>query len=224
METSGTNSKRLETRQSGIKTSLKIILAGALLLATTSATAGLLSSPMGVVYTNPGLVPVDTQQLGEARVQVRTDGLTGELSLDASDVPPEFDPPASGCKRFPFDQRLELIINLSLGLVEGQAHGSIATENGSLGYRAELRGSATCVPDGGVDCGQVIVDLEARGVVADVSDPVRIGLIRLVTLGSLLRGPDGAHWASLSSNARLAGDENLIGSLTSMEEGESCGH
>ena len=217
------SSKRFGIGPIGIKTCIRIILTGALLLTATSATAGLLSSPMGVVYTNPAFAPVASQTVGDATLQIRSDGLIGELTLDASELPPELDPPASGCKRFAFDQRLELVINLSLGLVEGHTRASIATENGPLEYRAELRGNATCVPVGGQSCGQLIVDLETRGALADATDPARVGLIHVQTLGSLVRGPGGAYWASLDANARLAGDEETISSLTSMGEGESCG-
>ena len=165
------------------------------------------------------------ENIGEGIVHIRTTGLTGEFTLDARDVPPEFDPPASGCKRFPFEQRLELVINLSLGVVEGHTSGHIATENGELDYRAEVSGNATCVPAGGSACGQVIVDLETRGVfLVDVSDPILPGYIRMETLGSLLHGPGSARWTSLTSNARLGGDAGLIGSvLDTMDEGDSCG-
>jgi len=52
-----------------------------------------------------------------------------------------------------------------------------------------------------------------RGALSDANDPARVGLIRSETLGSLLRGADGARWASLMSNARLGGDAALISSL-----------
>jgi len=207
-----------------MKNNLKIILGGALLLVTSIAVAGIIFVPVGGRYANPEFAPVDIQDIGDGMVRIRTTGLTGEFSLDASDVPPEFDPPASGCKRFPFEQRLELVINLSLGVVEGRTRGRISTQDGTLEYRGEVRGNATCVPSGGRSCGQLIVDLDTRGVIlADVSDPVRPGLIRMEILGSILRGPDGAQWASLTSNARLGGDAGLISSITSMAEGESCG-
>ena len=208
-----------------MKNNLKIILGGALLLVTSIAVAGIIFVPINGLYENPELAPVDIQNIGDGTVRIRTTGLTGEFSLDASDVPPEFDPPASGCKRFPFDQRLELVINLSLGVVEGRTRGHISTQDGTLEYRGEVHGNATCVPAGGRSCGQLIVDLEMRGVIlADVSDPVRPGLIRMEILGSILRGPDGAQWASLTSNARLGGDAGLISSvLDTMDEGEFCG-
>ena len=223
MNKRNTASKQGDDRKVGIKNPLKIMVASALLLAATNAVAGIIFVSVGGNYINPELAPVSIQDNGSGSAVVRTTGLVGELSLDASDVPPKFDPPASGCKRFPFDQELELVINLSLGVVEGHTSGSIATENGLLEYRADVRGNATCVPAGGSDCGQVIVDLETRGAFVDASDPMLPGLIRMETLGSLLRGPDGARWTSLSSNARLGGDAGLISSITSMGEGESCG-
>ena len=206
-----------------MKNNLKIILGGTLVLVTSIAVAGIIFVPVGGRYANPELAPVDIQNVGDGMVRIRTTGLTGELSLDASDVPPEFDPPALGCARFPFDQRLELVINLTLGVVEGRTRGRISTQGGTLEYRGEVHGNATCVPSGGRSCGQLIVDLEMRGVLADLSDPVRSGLIRMEILGSLPRGPDGAQWASLTSNARLGGDAGLISSLLdTMDTGDSC--
>jgi hypothetical protein len=64
--------------QIGIKNSLKIIVTGALLLAATSTMAGLLSSPMGVLYANPELAPVDIQNIGDDMVQIHSNGLAGE--------------------------------------------------------------------------------------------------------------------------------------------------
>jgi len=207
-----------------MKNKLKTILGGVLLLVTSIAVAGIIFVPVSGRYSNPGLAPVDFQNVGDGAVRIRTTGLTGEFSLDASDVPPEFEPPASGCARFPFDQRLELIINLSVGVVEGRTRGRISTQDGTLEYRGEVRGNATCVPTGGRSCGQLIVDLEMRGALSDANDPARVGLIRMETLGSLLRGPDGARWASLTSNARLGGDAGLINSvLHTMEAGDTCG-
>ena len=206
-----------------MKNHLKFILGGVLLLVTSIAVAGIIFVPVGGRYSTPELAAVDIQNAGDGVVRIRTTELTGEFSLDASDVPPEFEPPASGCARFPFDQRLELIINLSLGVVEGRTRGRIATQDGTLEYRGEVRGNATCVPAGGRSCGQLIVDLEMRGALTDANDPARVGLIRMETLGSLLRGPGGSSWASLTANARLGGDAGLIASLTSMAEGETCG-
>ena len=206
-----------------MKTKFKIILTGTLLLAVTSVMAGIIFVPVGNRYTNLELAQVEIQNVGDGMVRVLTTGLTGEMSLDASDVPPEFEVPGSGCARFPFEQNLELVINPLLGVVEGHTSGRIATQNGTLEYGGDVRGNATCIPSGEHSCDQLIVDLEMRLVLADVSDPVRPGLIRMETLGSLQRGPDVARWASLTSNAHLGGDTGLISSLISMEEGESCG-
>ncbi len=201
---------------------IKFIVGGVLLLITSIAVAGIIFVPVGGRYINPDLGVVDMQNVGNGNLRIRTTGLSGEFSLDASDVPPEFDPPASGCQRFVFDQDLELVINLSLGVVEGRTRGRINTQDVTLDYSGEIQGKATCVPMDSHNCGQLIVDLDTRGVLSDANDPARVGLIRLETLGSLLREPDG-HWASLTSNARLGGDAGLIGSLHSMGEGESCG-
>jgi hypothetical protein len=206
-----------------MKNKLKIILGGALLLVTSIAVAGIIFVPVGGRYANPELAPVDIQNVGEGMVRIRTTGLTGELSLDASDVPPEFEVPVPGCARLSFDQNLQLVINLSLGMVEGRSRGRISTQDGLLEYRTEVRGNATCRPFNGRSCGQIIVDLELRGTLSDPADPSRVGLLRMETLGSLLRDQGNASWAQLTSNARLGGDAALIGSIISMSEGESCG-
>ena len=203
---------------------LKLTFGAALLLLTSVAVAGIIFVPVGGRYINPELASVDIQNVGDGLLRIRSTGLNGVFSLDASDVPSEFDPPVSGCKRLRFDQRLELIINLSLGVVEGRSRGRIDTRSGGiLDYRVEIRGNATCVPSGGNSCGQIVVDLEARGVLSNENAPARVGLIRMEKLGSLVRGASGASWASLTANARLGGEEALIGMLTAMEEGESCG-
>jgi len=208
-----TGSNRCETSKVGIRNRLKIIVTSALLLAATNAMAGLLSSPMGVLFASPELASVEIQNVGDGRVQVLTTGLTGEMSLDASDVQPEFGSPASGCARLPFDQRLELNIDLSLGVVEGRTRGRIATQNGTLDYRGEVSGNATCVPSGGRSCGQLIVDLEMRGVLSDPNNPASVGQMRMKKLGSLTwDDTDMMHWAAMSANATLGGNELLINS------------
>lgn len=132
--------------------------------------------------------------------------------------------PVPGCARIPFDQRLEVIINLSLGVVEGRTRGRISTGDGPFDYHGEVRGNASCVPASGNSCGQLIVDLEVRGTLSDPTDPARVGLLRMEMLGSLLRGQGSAYWASLTSNASLGGDAGLISSLLdTMEASESCG-
>ena len=207
-----------------MKNKLKIILGGALLVVTSIAVAGIIFVPVGGRYANPELAPVEIQPTGDGSLSVRTTDLTGELSLDASDVPPEFEVPVPGCARLPFDQSLQLVINLSLGVVEGRSSGSISTLDGLLEYRTEVSGYATCVAFSGRSCGQIIVDLELRGTLSDPTDPSLVGLLRMETLGSLLRDQGSASWVSLTSSARLGGDAGLISSLLdTMVEGEFCG-
>jgi len=206
-------SSRSGTRRIGIRNRLKIIVTSALLLAATSAVAGIIFVPVGNRYTNPEIALVDIQNGGDGTVRILTTGLTGEMSLDGSDVPPEFEAPVPGCARFPFEQRLELVINPSLGVVEGSTRGRISTQDGTLEYRGEVRGNATCVPSGGRGCGQLIVDLEMRGTLSDPYNPASVGQIRVGMLGSLIWGEtDLAHWAAMSTNATLGGNELLFNS------------
>jgi len=210
-KTSDTASKRLEIGQIGLKNSLKIIVAGALLLAATSATAGLLSSPLGVFYANTELAPVFVQDNGSGSMAVRTTGLYGELILEGSALPPEYEVPASAEVVLTSIQQLDLIIDLAEGTVSGQA--SMDASSPLLAQFAFVRGTASCLPLSGRDCGQLVVALELRGTLSDPYNPASVGQVQIDMLGSLIWDDTNMmHWAALTGNAALKANEALINS------------
>ena len=73
-------------------------------------------------------------------------------------------------------------------------------------------------------CERLVVNVKPEGVLADPSDPQRVGVIRMELLGSLVRDGQDARWVTLEDNATLYGSEVLINSLLeTMGEGERCG-
>jgi len=220
MKKRDTTTSRGETGRVGLKNRLKIIAASALLLAATSATAGIVFLPTSGMYTNPELAPVNLQRLGDSIIIVHTTGLNGELRLNGSDFPPEYELPASATGKLFMSQELELVINLSLGVVEGRASGQYINSHELWDYRlhADVRGNASCLPLNGRDCGQMVVDLELRGTLSDPNNPASVGQIKIELLGSLVvDGDDLGIWAAMSANTTIAGNEGLNNSLSWME-------
>ena len=206
-----TGSNRRDIGMTGMKKRLKIIVTSALLLVASSATAGIVFLPGSNVYANPELAPVTVQHLGNDIVRIHTTGLNGELILKGSDFPPEYEVPASATGKLLISQELELVINLSLGVVEGRASGQYVTETEI--WDAQVRGNATCLPLNGLACGQLIVDLELRGALSDPNNPASVGQMRIDMLGSFVwDGSDTGHWAAMSANTTIGGNEALINS------------
>ena len=201
------------TARFGLKTRITIILAGALLLATTNAVAGVIFVTVGNIYSYPELAPARIEEIGAGSKAVRTTGLEGEFTVDTDDLPPECETTAATVVHLPFVQQLELVINLSLGVVEGSSRGQVVLNNGILEFRGSVQGNATCLPFNGRVCGQLVVDLELQGALADPNDPTRAGRLRTEMLGSLIwDDTDLVHWAALSANSQIAGNEALINS------------
>lgn len=236
MTTYYTASNCSDTKMTRMKSGIKIIVTSALLLAASSAMAGIIYLPVGGRYQAPETAPVSIQNLGGESFRINTTGLIGELTIQGSDFPPDYDIGTTDNVVLPFEQELELFINLSSGVVEGRA--SILTNNENMfviaGHTdssgrilirldAEVQGNATCLPLNGLDCGQLVVDLELRGVVSDPNDPAIIGQLRMNVLASLyFDGNDVGlgSWAAMSANTTIGGNEGLINSLTSMGESE----
>ena len=197
-----------------MKNGIKIIVTSALLLAATSATAGIVFLPTSGMYTNQELAPVNVQRLDDSIIRVHTTGLTGELTLKGSDFPPESDISTTARVVLPFDQELELVINLFTGVVEGSSSGQYINNTELWDFIADVRGNATCLPLNGRDCGQLIVTLELRGVLSDPNNPSVVGQLRKEMLGSLVvDASDWAVWTAMSANATIGGNEGLINSV-----------
>ena len=209
-----TATNRNDTRISRMKNGIKIIVTSALLLAATSATAGIVFLPTSGMYTNQELAPVNVQRLDDSIIRVHTTGLTGELTLKGSDFPPESDISTTARVVLPFDQELELVINLFTGVVEGSSSGQYINNTELWDFIADVRGNATCLPLNGRDCGQLIVTLELRGVLSDPNNPSVVGQLRKEMLGSLVvDASDWTVWTAMSANATIGGNEGLINSV-----------
>lgn len=72
-------------------------------------------------------------------------------------------------------------------------------------------------------CGQVIVDLDLRGAIADPADQASVGLLRMQTLGSLVRSNPAAAWAAMSANVSLGLSPRLVPSILETMEDSECG-
>jgi len=205
-----------------MKNKLKVVITTAILLAASSALAGIIFLPAGGQYIDPSLAPVNIQNLGEGSVRIRTTGLNGELSLKGSDFPPDYEVPATATGILPVVQQLELVINRSTGVVEGRSRGQVLVSNEIIQFRADVRGNASCLPLNGRSCGQLVVDLELRGTLSDPNNTASVGRMQMEMLGSLVwEDTDAVHWAAMSANATLGVNEVLINSLLeTMEEGE----
>lgn len=222
-----------------IRNSLTAIVAAALLMAASPAMAGIIFVPVGNHYTAPETAPVNVQHLDGETFRFRTSGLAGEWIIDGGDLPPENAFPAAAQAVLPFIQDLELVVDIggetasdplimrkfadaaSVYLVIIKEMDEAST---LMITTTEFRGNASCVPRNGFDCGQLVVHLEMQGFITNSSDPACIGMLRTELLGSLVwDGVAAAHWTSLTASARLEGAGGLIGTIISMEEGESCG-
>jgi len=225
-----TSSNRSETGQIGIKNSLKIIVTGALLLAATSAMAGIISLPGSNTYTAPELAlmsvstcPGDFDGVAGC-VRIHTTGLTGELTIRGSDFPPEYDIATTEKVVLPFDQELELVIDIAKGTVSGRSTANfLDMASSKLVVTAAVSGSASCLPLNGRECGQLVVDLELRGVLSDPNNPSIVGQVLMEVLGSLVvDGSDFlALWAAMSANTTIGGNEVLINSLLGTRLGDA---
>jgi hypothetical protein len=205
-----------------MKTGSIAALATALTILTATAAAALVFAPVSTEYDDPGLATVNLRG-GGGQIQVRTTDLQGRLAVKASDLPPASGAPAQGCAVMPFTQDLTLSLDLAKGVAEGSSSGQIHLDGKVVRLQAAVQGSASCMPFDGAACGQVIVDLDLRGALANPGDPAAVGLLRMQMLGSLVRGNPTAPWAAMSADTSLGLSRPLVTSiLDTMEEGE-CG-
>ena len=224
-----TGSNRCETSKVGIRNRLKIIATSALLLAATNATAGIIFLPGSNIYTAPQHAQMTISQCpGDFNVascvRIHTTGLTGELTISKvntsgnDESPPVWDIATTEKVVLPFEQELDLIIDLAGGAVSGRfISKSMDTASTRLAATAEVRGNATCLPLNGLECGQLVVDLELQGVVSDPNAPAIIGKLEMDVLGSLyFDGSDVGlgSWVAMSANTTIGGNEGLINSFS----------
>lgn len=188
-------------------TQLRFIITLFLLLFITNTSGEVIVFKGGVQY-NP--VPIPTQDVtvpmllkknGAGRYRIRTVDINGELTFDCSDVP-GCQPVYFDCAGIPLKQQLELNINRKTGKVEGRTRGQLSLAD-DFNFIANLNGDATCISFGGQNCGQLVVDLDARGTFSKPDDAASVGSIKLLILGSLVRDEENAQWVALSANATL---------------------
>ena len=214
MKKRDTASNRSETGKISMKNKLKIVVTSALLLAATSASAiaSIISLPASGRYLIIELTDVIIAGFSDDTFRISTNGLTGELTIQGSDFPPEYDVATTAKAVLPFDQHLELVIDVAKGTVSGRSTVNFADASSVyLAATAQVRGSASCLPLNGRECGQLIVDLELRGVLSDPNDPASVGQLQQWMLGSLIWDDTNvAHWAAMSANTTIGGNEGLI--------------
>lgn len=202
-----------------MKNRIRIVVTTVLLLTASSAMAGIIFIPVGGRYLAPDLALVDIQNVDDETIRISTNGLTGELTIQGSDFPPEYDISTTAQAVLPFEQELDLIIDLAKGTVSGRSTALYSDfSNGELlGATAEVRGNATCLPLNGLECGQLVVALELQGVLSDPNDPSIVGQLRMVVLGSFFfDGSDVGFWAAMSTNTKFGGNEGLINSVSEL--------
>ena len=183
---------------------IRVILTGVLLLTASSASAGIIFVPVSGSYTAPELAQVSIHEFDDGNIGIQTVGLIGEWSSGDAGISSGYGVPASPRESLPFDQQLNLVIDIMTGAVSGyswvKSSGDGVIKGFERSYTAKLdvRGYASCVPLNGSECGQLIVDLELRGVMADSSDPSIVGKLEMVMLGSMIWGGHASSgiWSS----------------------------
>lgn len=216
MKQPDTASNHSDAGMTGMKNGIKFIVTGALLLAASSAVAGIIYLPVSGRYQAPELAPTNIQILGDESFRIHTTGLTSEWTIQGSDFPPGYDVPAAAQVALPSEQKLELFIDIAEGSVSGRfVSQSMDRASTLLAATAEVRGHASCLPRNGFECGQLVVDLEVRGVLSDPNDPAVVGQLRMEMLGSLFfDGSDVGFWAAMSANTTIGGNRGLINSVS----------
>jgi hypothetical protein len=185
--------------------------------AVSAALAGVIFVPVGNIYLEPGNTPVRITNRDPDSLEIRSTGLRGEWIIDRADFPPEPIEPESGQIRLQVEQSLSLVLNLSLGIVEGRSRGRIlAGDVGTYSFQfvADVRGTVSCLPLNGQACGQLILDLDLRGGLAEAGNPASAGQIRSQIVGSLVREGRSAIWQALDANVTIGANPALIDSLT----------
>ena len=219
-----TASNRNEIGRISIKNRLKIIVTSALLLAATSASAmgGIIFFPTVGQKMTIDMTDIIISNLSDDTFRISTNGLTGELTIEGSDFPPEYDIATTAKVVLPFDQQLELVIDVARGTVSGRSTINFTDASSVyLAATAQVRGSASCLPLNGRECGQLVVGLELRGALSDPNDAASVGQLQIRMLGSLLwDDTDVAHWAAMSANTTIGGNEGLINSMTGLSGGD----
>ena len=118
-----TASNRNEIGRISIKNRLKIIVTSALLLAATSASAmgGIIFFPTVGQKMTIDMTDIIISNLSDDTFRISTNGLTGELTIEGSDFPPEYDIATTAKVVLPYDQQLELVIDVARGTVSGRS-------------------------------------------------------------------------------------------------------
>lgn len=184
--------------------------------AVSSARAGVIFVPVGNVYIDPERTTVLIGGRDPNALEIRSAGLQGEWIINRTDVLPELVATANGEIRLPVKQSLSLVLNLSLGTVEGRSRGKILAGDvvaTSFQFVADVRGTVSCLPFNGLPCGQLILDMDLRGGLGETHDPASAGQVRSQIVGSLIRESRSATWQALDANTTIGANPALIHSL-----------
>lgn len=204
------------------KTLLIVALLGPLLL-PWSAWGGIVLLPVEGRYLDVGLALASVRGRGAGTVVIRTTGLKGELVVDPADLPSDGAQAPGDDIVVPFTQDLELsfVANKSgpdaLFEVSGRARGSFAEPLPDDRYAARVSGKTACLRYNGQACGQIVVDLELRGVIVNQLNPSAAGNLRMKILGSLVRDGGNGHWQTLNAATAIGANPGLIAPLQSIE-------
>lgn len=201
---------------------LIVALLGPLLL-PWSAWGRIVLLPVEGRYIDVGLALASVQGGKSGTVVIRTTGLKGELLVDPADLPPDGAQAPGDDIVVPFTQDLELsfVVRKSnpdaLFEVSGKARGSFAEPLPDDRYAASVSGKAACLRYNGQACGQIVVDLELRGVIVNQLNPKAAGNLRMKILGSLVRDGRNGQWQTLNAATAMGATPELIAPLQSIE-------
>lgn len=176
---------------------LWVLLAGALVFAST-ATAGVIFIPIGG-FTSSDLGDTSADVLPSGEVRVSALGLEGTGTLDCEGN--------AGCiaagldgAAFAVAHDLQIVIDFTGAGVRGQSRGTVSISAPGLSpfdLRGRVRGRAVC------NAGSCAVEMQLRANLADI-DGMRAGRLELSLSGTLLHGPGPqASWSSLDGDGTL---------------------
>ena len=162
---------------------MRSFLIGVLFLTTVAAgTANAMVTPNGDVldhhfssnFVDTGTVTTDVEVLpGQAtRLRLNLAGLTGTLDPESADASPS--------TQLTIHQQQSLVVNLSIGVVEGTASGAILTPDGTtMSYMGTIAGRALCFERQNDPCGRVVLRMTFEGAWVGDGDDSRFGSIDL---------------------------------------------
>jgi hypothetical protein len=90
----------------------------------------------------------------------------------------------------------------------------------SFRFAGDIQGTAACLPFNGQACGQLILDLDLRGGMAEIGNSASAGQLRSQIIGSLIRNGESGTWQALDANTTIGANPALIRALGGASTGE----